>query len=204
MHFTYWKNPFCYYFFNDSGWDGVVGSRMKYALVAAAAATVCFALFGGSGSAINAAEAEAILTQYSNPKGLIMLIPVAILLIVAFIKRTMSPAYIPDMVRKLEKAMAVDNGLVYLHVYNPCVTGWGCKSDESIKVARLAVETNFAPLYEVENGVFKMSVDVKNPKPVKEFVTRFKKFRHLTEQDIEELQEFTDRRLARLKKLCGE
>ena len=66
---------------------GVVGSRMKYALVAAAAATVCFALFGGSGSAINAAEAEAILTQYSNPKGLIMLIPVAILLIVAFIKR---------------------------------------------------------------------------------------------------------------------
>ena len=128
----------------------------------------------------------------------------AILLIVAFIKRTMSPAYIPDMVRKLEKAMAVDNGLVYLHVYNPCVTGWGCKSDESIEVARLAVETNFAPLYEVENGVFKMSVDVKNPKPVKEFVTRFKKFRHLTEQDIEELQEFTDRRLARLKKLCGE
>lgn len=186
MHFTYWKNPFCYYFFNDSGWAGVVGSRMKYALVAAAAATVCFALFGGSGSDINAAEAEAIL------------------LIVAFIKRTMSPAYIPDMVRKLEKAMAVDNGLVYLHVYNPCVTGWGCKSDESIEVARLAVETNFAPLYEVENGVFKMSVDVKNPKPVKEFVTRFKKFRHLTEQDIEELQEFTDRRLARLKKLCGE
>ena len=171
-----------------------MGSCMKYALVAAAAATVCFALFGGSGSAINAAEAEAILAQYSNPKGLIM----------AFIKRTMSPAYIPDMVRKLEKAMAVDNGLVYLHVYNPCVTGWGCKSDESIEVARLAVETNFAPLYEVENGVFKMSVDVKNPKPVKEFVTRFKKFRHLTEQDIEELQEFTDRRLARLKKLCGE
>ena len=181
-----------------------MGSRMKYALVAAAAATVCFALFGGTGADVNAAEAEAILAEYSNPKGPIMLISVAILLIVAFIKRTMSPAYIPDMVRKLEKAMAVDNGLVYLHVYNPCVTGWGCKSDESIEVARLAVETNFAPLYEVENGVFKMSVDVKNPKPVKEFVTRFKKFRHLTEQDIEELQEFTDRRLARLKKLCGE
>lgn len=68
-------------------WPALVGSRMKYALVAAAAATVCFALFGGSGSAINAAEAETILAQYSNPKGLIMLIPVAILLIVAFIKR---------------------------------------------------------------------------------------------------------------------
>ena len=115
---------------------------------------------------------------------------------------TMSPAYIPDMVKKLEKAMAVENGLAYLHVYNPCVTGWGCKSDESIEVARLAVETNFAPLYEVENGKFSMSVNVKEPKPVKDFVTRFKKFRHLTEEDIQGLQELTDTRFARLQKLC--
>ena len=47
-----------------------------------------------------------------------------------------------------------------------------------------------------------MSVDIKNPKPVKDFVTRFKKFKHLTEQDIQELQEFTDRRFARLQTLC--
>ena len=116
----------------------------------------------------------------------------------------MSPAYIPDMVKKIEKAMQVDNGLAYLHVYNPCVTGWGCKSDESIEVARLAVETNFAPLYEVENGKFSMSVTVKDPKPVKDFVTRFKKFRHLTEEDIEGLQQLTDTRYARLQKLCQE
>ena len=96
----------------------------------------------------------------------------------------------------------MDNGLVYLHVFNPCVTGWGCKSDESIELARMAVETNIAPLYEVESGEFKMSVDIKNPRPVKDFVTRFKKFKHLTEQDIQELQEFTDRRFARLQKLC--
>ena len=66
----------------------------------------------------------------------------------------------------------------------------------------MAVETNIAPLYEVENGEFKMSVDTKNPRPVKDFVTRFKKFKHLTEQDIQELQEFTDRRFDRLQKLC--
>ena len=66
---------------------GAVASRMRYALVAALAATVCFAIFGGSGAETNAAEAEAILAQYSNPKGLIMLIPVVILLVVAFIKR---------------------------------------------------------------------------------------------------------------------
>ena len=116
---------------------------------------------------------------------------------------TMSPAYIPDMVSKLEKAMSMsEKGLVYLHVYNPCITGWGCKSDESIEVARLAVETNYAPLYEVENGKFKLSVQVKTPKPVKEFVTRFKKFRHLTDENIQELQDVTNARYARLQKLC--
>ncbi|HOD45656.1 MAG TPA: thiamine pyrophosphate-dependent enzyme, partial [Anaerolineaceae bacterium] len=105
---------------------------------------------------------------------------------------TMNPAYIPDMVRKLEKAKEIKTGLVYLHVYNPCVTGWGFQSDFSIEVSRLAVESNFAPLYEVENGKFKMSVEVRNPKPVKEFLSRFKKFSHLTDEDIQELQEWTD------------
>ncbi len=117
---------------------------------------------------------------------------------------TMSPAYIPDMVRKLEKAKEIDSGLVYLHVYNPCVTGWGFQSDESIELCRLSVESNFAPLYEVENGKFKMSVDIKNPKPVKDFVKRFKKFRHLTEEEIQALQELTDERLDRLHKICAQ
>ena len=115
---------------------------------------------------------------------------------------TMSPAYIPDMVRKLEKAMEVESGLVYLHVYNPCVTGWGFRSDESIELSRLAVETNFAPLYEVEDGRFSMSVKIREPKPVREFVTRFKKFKHLTDADIEALQALTDRKITRLQKLC--
>lgn len=117
---------------------------------------------------------------------------------------TMNPAYIPDMVRKLEKAMAVESGLVYLHVYNPCVTGWGFPSDESIELSRLSVETNFAPLYEVENGTFRMSVDIKNPKPVRDLITRFKKFRHLTDEDIENLQLLADRKMERLRKLCSE
>ena len=116
---------------------------------------------------------------------------------------TMSPAYIPDMVHKLEVAQErAKEGLVYLHSYNPCVTGWGFKSDESIELCRLSVETNFHPLYEVDHGKFKMSVDIKNPKPVKDFVTRFKKFRHLKDEDIQALQELTDKKIRRLHNLC--
>lgn len=64
---------------------GVVGSRLKYALVAAGLSSILFFFLGGSGSANVAAEE--ILAQYSNPKGLVMLIPVVILLTIAFYKR---------------------------------------------------------------------------------------------------------------------
>lgn len=116
---------------------------------------------------------------------------------------TMNPAYIQDMVRKLEKAKEIKTGLVYLHVYNPCVTGWGFQSDFSIEVSRLAVQTNFFPLYEVENGKFKMSVNIQNPKPVKDFLNSFKKFNHLTEEEIDRLQELTDFKINRLRQLCA-
>lgn len=61
---------------------GVVATRMKYALVAAAAAVVLFIIFGGSGSGVDEAGGE-LLAQYKDPKGLIMLIPVVVLLVVA-------------------------------------------------------------------------------------------------------------------------
>lgn len=116
---------------------------------------------------------------------------------------TANPAYIPDLVKKIEKAKSIDSGLVYIHIYNPCVTGWGIESEESIEVARLAVQTNFAPLYEVENGKFTINMNIKEPKPVKEYIKRIKKFSHLTEDEIDELQETTDKKWNRLIKLAS-
>ncbi|RKL62288.1 NADH-dependent phenylglyoxylate [Thermoanaerobacteraceae bacterium SP2] len=116
---------------------------------------------------------------------------------------TASPAYIPDMVNKVKKAMNVDNGLAYIHILNPCLTGWGIKSDESIEVARLSVQTRFFPLYEVENGRFKINVNVKEPKPLKEYVKKIKKYSHLTEEEIEELQRLINEKWDRLVELAS-
>lgn len=116
---------------------------------------------------------------------------------------TCSPAFIPDMVAKLEKAMeASERGLAYLHVYNPCLTGWGIQPDKSIEVARLAVETNFFPLYEVIDGKFVLTQEYKNPKPVTEYIKHMKKFKHLNEEEISEIQEMIDEKYERLKKLA--
>lgn len=117
---------------------------------------------------------------------------------------TCSPAFIPDMVAKIEKAMEKQNeGLCYIHVYNPCLTGWGIKAEESIEVARLAVETNFFPLFEVINGKFVMSKEYKNPKSVKDYIKKIKKFSHLNDSEIEEIQQLTDEKYNRLKSLVS-
>lgn len=64
---------------------GVVASRFPYAIIAAAIACVLFGIFGG-GSGTGVATAD-VLAEYSRPMGLVMLIPVVVLLIIAFIKR---------------------------------------------------------------------------------------------------------------------
>ena len=116
---------------------------------------------------------------------------------------TANPAYIPDLVRKIEKAKTIKNGMAYIHLYNPCVTGWGIPAEKSIEAARNAVLSNFAPLYEVENGKFKINIKPKDPLSVKEYISNMKKFKHLSEEDINELQRVTDEKWIRLQQLAA-
>lgn len=116
---------------------------------------------------------------------------------------TCSPAYINDMVTKLEKAIeASERGLAYLHVLTPCVTGWGIKPELSIEVSRLAVQTNFFPLFEVIDGKYVINNNNNNPKPLKEYMSKIKKFSHLNEEEINEIQELVNSKWDRLKRLA--
>jgi len=117
---------------------------------------------------------------------------------------TVSPAYVQDFVRKIEKAKEVTCGLAYIHVLSPCPTGWWFDPKDTIKLARLAVQTNFFPLYEYEDGRFYQTVSVKQAKPVQEFVSRLGKFKHLDQEAIADLQQWTDRRANLLQRLCAE
>ena len=63
---------------------GVVTSRARYALVAAALAAIGYLTFGGSGAS---GAAGVDLTEHSDPRGLIMLAPLAALLLTAFLSR---------------------------------------------------------------------------------------------------------------------
>lgn len=116
---------------------------------------------------------------------------------------TCSPAFIPDLIKKVEKAVeASKEGLAYLHVFNPCLTGWGIKTECSIEVSRAAVESNFFPLYEVEYGKFTINKKYKHPKPVKDYLVHMKKFRHLNAVEVADIQAMTDEKWKRLEQLA--
>lgn len=63
---------------------GVVKSRLRYTMVAAAITVVLIIIFGGGGSVSNVPYET--LSQYMNPKGLIMLIPALITIYIAIKK----------------------------------------------------------------------------------------------------------------------
>lgn len=115
---------------------------------------------------------------------------------------TASVAYPLDYMRKVEKAIRID-GPTYIHLHSPCLVGWGIDENMGVAVARLAVETCIAPLYEVINGrKFKVSKPVKNKKPIEEYLNLQGRFKHLTKQNIKKIQMDVDSQWEYLQSLC--
>ncbi|HEY97828.1 MAG TPA: pyruvate synthase subunit PorB [Dehalococcoidia bacterium] len=116
---------------------------------------------------------------------------------------TATLSHLEDFARKLQKAREkVREGFVYIHIFAPCVMGWRIATDQSIEVCRLAVRTNYFPLWEAENGKFKLNVEVANPRPIQEFIKMVRKFAHLKEADVAAFQQMVDRRYAIIRGLC--
>ncbi len=83
-----------------------------------------------------------------------------------------------DFMRKVQKALSVE-GPAFINVLSPCVPGWKIDMDKGVEVAKLAVETNFWPLFEVENDVWKINFKPKQRKPIEEFLKVQGRFRHI-------------------------
>ncbi|WP_457571110.1 pyruvate synthase subunit PorB [Desulfovulcanus sp.] len=115
---------------------------------------------------------------------------------------TASPAYYLDLMNKVRKALAVD-GPAYIQIFSPCPTGWRSKPEQSITLAKLAVQTGAFPLFEVEYGRFKITQKTKELKPIKEYLQLQRRFRHLGEDDIAYIQERVKAEFERLKALAG-
>ena len=91
---------------------------------------------------------------------------------------TVSPSYPMDLAEKAAKAANVQ-GPAYLHVLSVCPPGWGIHSNETVEIGRLAVETGIFPLYEIENGDYRITVDVEELRPLVAYLQPQTRFRHL-------------------------
>jgi pyruvate/2-oxoacid:ferredoxin oxidoreductase beta subunit len=117
---------------------------------------------------------------------------------------TATPSNLEDFARKLLKAKEKKNeGFVYIHVFTPCVMGWRFDSSLSIEICRMAVRTNYFPLWEAEGGKFRLTHEVANPKPIQELTKLVRKFSHLKEADLHRLQQIVNERYAFLKAVCA-
>ncbi|MEA1992986.1 MAG: 3-methyl-2-oxobutanoate dehydrogenase subunit beta [Euryarchaeota archaeon] len=112
---------------------------------------------------------------------------------------TASVAYPEDFIAKMKKAKDI-KGTKFIHILAPCPTGWRSLPEYTIKLARLAVQTNIFPLYEVEDGKYTINKKPKNPKPVGEYLKLQGRFKHLKEKDVKDIQEATDKKWKEILK----
>jgi pyruvate ferredoxin oxidoreductase beta subunit len=97
-------------------------------------------------------------------------------------------SYPLDFMNKVKKARKVE-GPSFIHCLAVCPTGWRSSSETCIKVGRLAVESGVFPLYEIENGKYKMTVKPEKLRPVSDYIKSQGRFRHLPEDQIKGIQE---------------
>lgn len=114
---------------------------------------------------------------------------------------TATVSHLEDYARKLTKAKQTKDGLVYIHVFSPCHTGWRAAEDSSVEISRMAVETNYFPLWECERGEYRLNYIPKNRLPIQEFTGLMGRFGHLKEKDIREFQKMVDDRFSLIESL---
>ena len=116
---------------------------------------------------------------------------------------TASVAYPEDMVKKFKKAREV-RGTRFIHVFAPCPAGWKSRPEDTVKLARLAVQTGYFPLFEIEDGEkWTLNLKIKERKPITEYLKLQGRFRHLKEEEIALIQQEVDTRWAKILKSCG-
>jgi len=111
---------------------------------------------------------------------------------------TACSSYPFDLMEKVQKAKEI-SGPSYIHILSVCPTGWRIPSDQAIRYGRLAVETGIFPLYEVEHGKYRMSIDFPKLRPVTDYFQGQGRFRHLTPDLIAKIQERVNEEYTALK-----
>lgn len=110
-----------------------------------------------------------------------------------------------DLHEKAHKAIYT-KGASFLNVLSPCPRGWRYEAEDLAEICQLAVDTCVWPLYEIEDGKWRLTYEPKRKKPVEEFLAKQGRFKHMFEPGnewmIENTQEYVDKEWEKLLKKC--
>lgn len=119
---------------------------------------------------------------------------------------TASVADLRDLEYKVTKAIHI-KGARYIHIHVPCPLGWGTNPCDTIKVARLAMETGLFPLFEAEHGELTDTCKIRNRRPVEEYLKMQVRFAHIFKGDkekIAQIQAIADENIRRYNLCSGD
>jgi pyruvate ferredoxin oxidoreductase beta subunit len=116
---------------------------------------------------------------------------------------TASIANLRDLEAKVMQAMSM-KGARYLHIHVPCPLGWGSAAADTVKIARLAVESGLFPLFEAQDGEITGCYKLRRRVPVTEYLKLQKRFAHLFGEPpnlhaIAAIQAIADRNIRRFR-----
>ncbi len=110
---------------------------------------------------------------------------------------TTSPSHLNDMAAKIKKAKTI-RGTKVIIVLIPCLPGWGVADNAAVKTARLAVESGVFPLFEVEGGLTYTMTKATKTQPINDYLSLQKRYRHLNDEQIAQIQQDVDEDWQRL------
>jgi len=122
-----------------------------------------------------------------------------------------SPHNWKDLIEKSKKGIDTP-GPAFINVISPCPRGWRHDGSQTIAMSKLAVETCVWPLYEYENGEWRLTGESlriaegsREKKPVSEWLGAQGRFKHLMKGKFtsvaDEIQANVDKKWEQLKKL---
>ena len=118
-----------------------------------------------------------------------------------------SPHRWMDLMTKVRKALKI-KGPKFINILSSCHRGWRIPVGDSLDICKVAVETCFWPLFEVEYGVWKLNYKPKKKLPIMEWFKMQKRFKHLLKPEnaglVAEFQEHVDGLWEGLLRRCGE
>ena len=125
---------------------------------------------------------------------------------VPYVGQTTMIGNFSDLHKKAEKAIYTE-GAAFLNIMTPCPRGWRYDTADIMKICKLAVETCYWPMFEVEHGKWRLTYEPKKKLPIEDFLREQGRFKHLfkpgNEDLIAQFQDEVDRRWEELQYKCA-